>query len=408
MARRAAKINELRLRDAELLLLSAGDFSAEPGIVEMYRSRFLSRTMVALGYDAVAVGERELNHGIRTLKAEAEEGLPLICANLFEGGERVFPPYIVKKAHGKRIGILALLGAPPRETRGLEIRDPASEGREVIEELRGRTDCIILLAHMGREELAHVLPALEGVDIVIRAHAAGIEQEAGDCADTTGGHFENAAKPILFAGDRGRKIGLAAVAAAGGDRPALVERRLFDLDSSVPDDSSTAERLRSFLDGEGERRRELSLSRALSREEGTGRVLERYLGVDVCARCHGELMPRFTLSRHSRAMGTLRARGEETNPVCLPCHTTGYGRPTGYSPETETKGAPYLQGVQCEACHGPGTMHERTGAYAEAGRKSCRACHTSKWSPEFDYEASWRRAAHCGKLADSASAAGAP
>ena len=408
MARRAAKIKELRGGDPDLLLLSAGDFSAERGILEMYRARFLAGTMIDLGYDAIAVGERDLNFGLRTLKADAKRGLPLICANLFEGAGRVFPPFLVKKVHGKRVGIVAVLGTAPRESDEVELRDPAEEGRAAIERLRGRADYIILLAHMGRQQLGDMLPAFAGADLVIRAHAAEVEHAAGDCADTTGGIFDDAARSVLFVGDRARAIGLAVIAAAKGERAALVERRLLDLDAAVPDDPATAERLRAFLSEEGERRRELSLSRALARDKRTGRVIERYVGVDVCARCHGGLMPRFILSRHFRAMETLRVRGEDANPSCLPCHTTGYGRPTGYSPEAEKEGAPYLHGVQCEACHGPGTMHERKGSYEEAARISCRSCHSSRWSPDFDFDSYWRRAAHCGRLADSLAADGAP
>ena len=373
----------------------------------MYRGRFLAETMIELGYDAVAVGERDLSFGIRTLREYAEKGLPLVCANLFEDGERVFPPFFVSTIHGKRVGVLALLGTPPRELHGLEIRDPAAEGRDALERMRGRTDVVVLLAHMERERLGELLPKLEGVDLVIRGHTIDIESATGDCSDTTGGAFEDAALPILFAGDRARAIGLAVVAVLPGERASLVERRLINLDAAIPDEPATAERVRSFLAEEGARRRELAVSKSIARDERTGRIVERYLGVDVCARCHNDLMPRFILSRHFRAMQTLRARGEEGNPACIRCHTTGFGRPTGYDVETEAAGAPYLQGVQCEACHGPGTLHERGGAYAAAGRSSCGACHTSTWSPDFEYDAYWRRAAHCGTSADDP-AAGAP
>lgn len=404
MARRASKIEELRASDPELLLLSAGDWSGAPGIVEMYRSRFLAETMAKLRYDAVAVGERDLNFGIRPLKEYAAGGLPLVCANLYEDGERVFPPFIVARSRGVRVGVLAVLGTSPRELHGLEIRDPATAAREAIDRARERADVVVLLAHMEREQLGALLPDIAGVDLVIRGHTFDIEEAAEDCADTIGGFFEDAAAPILFAGDRARAIGVAVIAAGGERSAALVERRLVALDASVPDHPAFAEPLRAFLVEEGVRRREIALSRSLSRDERTGRVVERYLGVDACARCHGDLMPRFILSRHFRAMETLRARGEDANPACVRCHVTGFGRPTGYDPETQTKGAPYLQGVQCEACHGPGTLHARDGSYAAAGAASCTACHTSKWSPDFEYGAYWRRSAHCGAAADSLAA----
>ena len=105
-------------------------------------------------------------------------------------------------------------------------------------------------------------------------------------------------------------------------------------------------------------------------------------------------MPRFVASRHFRALETLREHGAEANPECLACHATGYGRPTGYDPAAVKGGAPNLQGVQCEACHGPGTMHERDGSYVASARRSCRVCHTSKWSPDFDFDTYWKRVSH--------------
>ena len=68
----------MRAESPGLLLLSAGDFYARKGILEMYRSRFLANMMVLAGYDAVAVGENELSYELKAIREEAQTGLPVI------------------------------------------------------------------------------------------------------------------------------------------------------------------------------------------------------------------------------------------------------------------------------------------------------------------------------------------
>ena len=364
------------------------------GIVEMYRSRFLARTMVDMGYGAVAVGERDLNYGIRELKADREAGLPLICANLYEGGTRIFPPYVIRKVHGAKVGIMALLGEKPRELAGIELRDPAVEGRSVLAKMRRECDSVILLAHMERAKLLEILPALSGVDVVIRGHVLEGEKTRESCTDTLLVARENFPLPVFCAGDRGRNLGLVTITGALGGAPPVVESRLIHLDRSIPDDRATAERLAAYRNEEALKQKKVQLSKSLAKDETTGRLVERYLGMDICGRCHADLMPRFVASAHFRAFETLREHGAEARPECLACHATGYGRPAGYDPAAEKEGAPNLQGVQCEACHGPGTMHERGGPYVTSARRSCPVCHTSKWSPNFDFDTYWKRVSH--------------
>jgi len=395
VARRAPVIAQKRQIDPQALLLGAGDFSGEPGTLEMYRSRFLARAMVEMKYDAVAVGERELNWGPRALRERSDEGLPLICANLYEGDERLVPPFVIKKLRGAKVGVFALLGEQPREAAGLELRDPAGEGRAVLAELRKECDRVILIAHMERGALQELLSSLSGVDLVIRGHMAAGDTVRENCADTLRGATESTGRTVLFAGDRGRNIGFAVIPAGGGGAPLILESKLIHLDAGVPDDPDMVKLVDAYREEEGIVRKKLQLARQVTRDAATGRIVDRYLGIEMCRRCHGDLMPNFVMSRHFRAFETLRQRDATSNAECLACHTTGYGRPGGYDPGTETKGAPYLQGVQCEACHGPGTKHARDGSYAASARESCRSCHTSKWSPDFEFETFWKRVRHC-------------
>ena len=308
MARRVTGIATERERDPELLLVSSGDFSGGKGIMDMYRARYLSERMIEMGYDAVAVGERELAHGPKLLREQVEKGLPLVCANLYEEGRPFFLPSLVKRVHGWKIGIFSLLGEEPREPGRFEIGDPAADGARTVEMLENEgCDLIIMLAHMSRDRLVEMLPALQGVDIVIRGHTAGIEAASGSCADTVGGLFETIGIPVFFAGDRGRILGKVVVS-PGVEGAASLRSELIYLDDSVAEDPAEADELESFLVTEGEKRREMQMSEFLSRDRSTGALRERYLGQETCERCHAGLADRLAATLHYRAYSTLLPR----------------------------------------------------------------------------------------------------
>ena len=58
--------------------------------------------------------------------------------------------------------------------------------------------------------------------------------------------------------------------------------------------------------------------------------------------------------RTRRAFKLLTAKYEK-DPKCVECHTTGFGKPSGFKDKVSTAA---LVGVTCENCHGPGSEHE--------------------------------------------------
>jgi hypothetical protein len=79
----------------------------------------------------------------------------------------------------------------------------------------------------------------------------------------------------------------------------------------------------------------------------------RYLGTDACSTCHDAAKAVWDKTRHARAYETLTKAHKEFNLDCVSCHVTGYDRPGGSTVTHVAK----LTNVQCEACHGPGSLH---------------------------------------------------
>jgi len=78
-----------------------------------------------------------------------------------------------------------------------------------------------------------------------------------------------------------------------------------------------------------------------------------YLGIDSCTDCHIEEREVWDKTAHAKAYKTLVDDFKEFNLECVGCHVTGYGEPGG-STVTHNQ---QLRDVQCETCHGPGSLH---------------------------------------------------
>ncbi|MGE0192852.1 MAG: multiheme c-type cytochrome [Planctomycetota bacterium] len=130
------------------------------------------------------------------------------------------------------------------------------------------------------------------------------------------------------------------------------------------------------------------------------RARPRHVGPQVCASCHGALAADPAVLGHleGSAGGALAAE-----PGCAACHATGYvpgerrlARHTdGFRSEAAT---PWLAGVSCEACHGPGGDHvmdpQRQGALREDPAAACAGCHDPLGAPGLEARAPGARGFH--------------
>ncbi len=150
-----------------------------------------------------------------------------------------------------------------------------------------------------------------------------------------------------------------------------------------------------------------------------------YVGVQTCGMCHksakqGEQLKVWQQSAHSKAYKTLQTKEADEisqklykkNAVdakeCLSCHVTGAGL------DKSMFGSKFKieDGVQCEACHGPGSEYKSMkimkdkAAAVKAGlvlykdekdiEKFCVTCHNEK-SPtfkKFDFKTMWAKIKH--------------
>jgi hypothetical protein len=80
-----------------------------------------------------------------------------------------------------------------------------------------------------------------------------------------------------------------------------------------------------------------------------------FVGERRCKVCHLATFKAWEKTAHAHAFETLTEE-ERKNPICIACHTTGYGAGGYGSKETVID----LTNVQCESCHGPGSLYSRS------------------------------------------------
>jgi hypothetical protein len=117
-----------------------------------------------------------------------------------------------------------------------------------------------------------------------------------------------------------------------------------------------------------------------------------FVGIDTCTNCHMEERVFWNSTGHAHAYATLETAHKEFNLDCVSCHVSGYELPGG---STVTHVAA-LKSVQCEVCHGPGSLHvanpTKDGTIkAMPSRSLCAsACHHAPHvGPDWSVDVAW-------------------
>ena len=120
----------------------------------------------------------------------------------------------------------------------------------------------------------------------------------------------------------------------------------------------------------------------------------QFAGAQACAECHEGIYNLESNTRHAHALQTLKNAHQENNASCLPCHTVGFGLPTGFKTEITT---PHLANAQCESCHGPAAAHAANEMdltkrpRIELAAQVCGGCHNGSHHPTFE---EWKSSGH--------------
>jgi hypothetical protein len=398
-----------------------------------------------LGAAAVGLGPYDLAAGV------ARVAPPRQAANLEpQSGVALEPPKLVTVG-GIAVGIFGVVAPELVANLGVVAGDPAAAARAAVTELRGRGARVVVgLAHMPRQAARELAGAVEGVDFLV------VGRDAPEPDQVAPGPERAGATWLVQPANRGQvvtrldvtvrgpgalvdAIGEARAAAEGDAIDERRQRLATDLatwradPTADPDFLSAKEAELARLDAEREAlareplrvpvtgswfvmtqvpiKKALPCHRAIqdakraydravgenNRKAAAGREpappgpgQAGYAGLAECEYCHKAAVDFWRRTPHAAAWETLTDLGKEHDLECITCHVTGFEEPGG---STLVDSEP-LRDVQCEVCHGPGSIHvdedgkERPPTLVRDTPESrCVTCHNALHSDTFEYRA---------------------
>ncbi|QUY49542.1 5'-nucleotidase C-terminal domain-containing protein [Serratia plymuthica] len=156
----ATQIKKLRAEQPNLILVDAGD-TIQGNFVETFKHEAISPMMLgfnALRYDVWVMGNHEFDFGLPVLATPLKqfEGTALAGNIFWDNGKPFLPAYKIVERQGVKIGIIGMDTPMTAEfakgtdrTKGLNFTDPVQAVKNVISEIDGQVDAIVLVAHMG-------------------------------------------------------------------------------------------------------------------------------------------------------------------------------------------------------------------------------------------------------------------
>ena len=191
MAARKTLIDRIRAdvtrSGGQSLLLDGGDVNTGVPESDLQDAVPDFKGMNLLGYDAMAVGNHEFDKPLGILKMQRDLArFPMLSANIYQSGQRMFAPYKVFTLGGLRIGVMGLTTedtfklVSPDNIKGIEFRSVIAEAGKVVPELRTKADVVIATTHMGHYENGNhgtqatgdveMARAVNGIDLVVGGH----------------------------------------------------------------------------------------------------------------------------------------------------------------------------------------------------------------------------------------------
>jgi hypothetical protein len=443
VARMTGVIRRAR-KEGPVLVVDAGNLSYPQGAIPAarreaaeLRAGFLARELAKLPFAGSALGEADFALGAEKVSP------PRLAANL----KAPFAvPSRLEEVGGIKIGVLGLADPAIESQYGNKPEDPVAAAKREAESLRRRgAEVVIALAPLERPRARQVA---RGADVDLVVLGRNVEEGLPQAERVEKAYLVAPAVELQKLGriDLVLRAGNAPLVDAGGpqatrQRIVQLARRLADLDQQLAAWQKDGAADAAFVAGKKKERGELQaertrlenerwqppatgsyftnelipMSRALPRDPALASAMRgldkeigaanlrhaeppptappgraSFVGGEACGKCHKKAAAFWKTTVHAHAWKTLVDGGKTGDDDCVSCHVTGYGEVGGSSLGHTRK----LESVQCETCHGPGSIHvaeegleEPPSVRLTPAESTCQRCHNQKHSDTFQFQA---------------------
>jgi 5'-nucleotidase/UDP-sugar diphosphatase len=176
----AGAIEREREARGSVLVLDAGDLVAGTAASSLSKGLVPFSIAGRMGYDAMALGNHELDHGWRRIAAYREVApFPLLCANAFapDGSLLADATHVILPVGDVRVGVVgvleeaALLHTVRAGNEGVRVEPPEKALREIVPVLREEVDLLVVLSHCGLEIDRRLARTVAGIDVIVGGHS---------------------------------------------------------------------------------------------------------------------------------------------------------------------------------------------------------------------------------------------
>jgi len=179
---------EVKASGGHTLLLDGGDVNTGIPESDTQDAEPDFKGMRMIGYDAMALGNHEFDKPLPVLAKQMQwAGFPMISANIYKDGQRLYKPYEMFERGGLKIAVLGLTTddtkkmTDPANTVGVEFRKPADEAAKLVPELRKKAHIVIAATHMGHYNNGksgvnapgdvEMAREVKGIDMIVGGHS---------------------------------------------------------------------------------------------------------------------------------------------------------------------------------------------------------------------------------------------